>query len=118
MARPRKAVPMRRIELRLATDDPMLRELAQEAQLRGVELTQHIHDLLRSRYAMGSRSRICCGCQAASRPIRQFLHQRQIPSRQQIHLRRRPLRSGPICSIRRNRDRPAALCQGRLRHHP
>jgi len=44
MARPRTAVPMRRIELRLAADDPMLHELAQEAQLRGVELTHHIHD--------------------------------------------------------------------------
>ena len=44
MARPRTAMPIRRIELRLAADDPMLRELAQEAQLRGVELTHHIHD--------------------------------------------------------------------------
>src|SRR5215208_6414207 len=52
MPRPRKAVSMRRIELRLAADDPMLLELAQEAQLRGVELTQHIHDLLRSRYLL------------------------------------------------------------------
>jgi len=52
MSRPRKAVPMRRIELRLAADDPMLHELAQEAQLRGVELTHHIHDLLRSRYLL------------------------------------------------------------------
>jgi len=52
MPRLRKAVPMRRIELRLATDDPMLRELAQEAQLRGVELTHHIHDLLRSRHLL------------------------------------------------------------------
>jgi hypothetical protein len=52
MARPRKAVSIRRIELRLTTDDPMLHELAQEAQLRGVELTQHIHDLLRSRYLL------------------------------------------------------------------
>jgi hypothetical protein len=43
---------MRRVELRLAVDDPMLRELAQEAQLRGVELTHHIHDLLRSRYLL------------------------------------------------------------------
>jgi hypothetical protein len=43
---------MRRIELRLAADDPMLHELAQEAQLRGVELTHHIHDLLRSRYLL------------------------------------------------------------------
>src|SRR5215213_2514758 len=52
MPRPRKAVPMRRIELRLAADDPMLHELAQEAQLRGVELAQHIHDLLRCRYLL------------------------------------------------------------------
>src|SRR3954452_16850912 len=52
MARPRKAVAIRRIELRLVADDPMLHELAQEAQLRGVELTHHIHDLLRSRYLL------------------------------------------------------------------
>jgi hypothetical protein len=52
MARPRKTVAIRRIELRLTADDPMLRELAQEAQMRGVELTQHIHDLLRSRYLL------------------------------------------------------------------
>src|SRR3954452_23060572 len=52
MARPRKAVAIRRIELRLVADDPMLHELAQEAQLRGVELPHHIHDLLRSRYLL------------------------------------------------------------------
>src|SRR5215207_4837443 len=52
MPRPRKTRAIRRIELRLAADDPMLRELAQEAQLRGVELTHHIHDLLRSRYLL------------------------------------------------------------------
>src|SRR5215211_4132323 len=52
MARPRKAMSIRRIELRLAADNPMLHELAQEAQLRGVELTHHIHDLLRSRYLL------------------------------------------------------------------
>ena len=52
MARPRKAISIRWIELRLAADDPMILELAQEAQLRGVELTQHIHDLLRSRYLL------------------------------------------------------------------
>ena len=52
MARPRKAVAIRRIELRLAANDPMILELAQEAQLRGVELTQHIHDRLRSRYLL------------------------------------------------------------------
>jgi hypothetical protein len=52
MARPRKAVAIRRIELRLAANDPMILELAQEARLRGVELTQHIHDLLRSRYLL------------------------------------------------------------------
>jgi hypothetical protein len=52
MARPRKTVAIRRIELRLPADDPMLHELAQEAQLRGVELTHHIHDLLRSRYLL------------------------------------------------------------------
>jgi hypothetical protein len=52
MARPRKSAPVRRIELRLAEDDPLLGELVQEARLRGVELTQHIHDLLRSRYLL------------------------------------------------------------------
>src|SRR3954452_16768428 len=52
MGRPSKACAIRRIELRLAADDAMLRELAQEAQLRGVELTHHIHDLLRSRYLL------------------------------------------------------------------
>ena len=52
MPRPRKALAIRRIELRLAADDPMLHELTQEAQLRGVELTHHIHDLLRSRYLL------------------------------------------------------------------
>jgi hypothetical protein len=52
MPRPRKAVAIRRIELRLAADDPMLHELAREAELRAVELTQHIHDLLRSRYLL------------------------------------------------------------------
>jgi hypothetical protein len=52
MARPRKSARVRRIELRLVEDDPLLAELAQEAQLRGVELPQHIHDLLRSRYLL------------------------------------------------------------------
>jgi hypothetical protein len=52
MARPRKATRVRRIELRLAEDDPLLEELVQEAKLRRVELTQHIHDLLRSRYLL------------------------------------------------------------------
>jgi hypothetical protein len=52
MARPRKTGAIRRIELRLAAEDPIILELAQEAQLRGVELTQHIHDLLRSRYLL------------------------------------------------------------------
>jgi hypothetical protein len=52
MPRPCKARAIRRIELRLAGDDPMLRELAQEAELRGVELPHHIHDLLRSRYLL------------------------------------------------------------------
>jgi hypothetical protein len=50
MARPRKGARVRRIELRLAEDDLLLAELVREAQLRGVELTQHIYDLLRSRY--------------------------------------------------------------------
>jgi hypothetical protein len=48
----RKAAHIRRIELRLTADDPMRRELEQEAQLRGVELTHHIYDLLRSRYLL------------------------------------------------------------------
>ena len=52
MARPRKGVRVRRIELRLAEGDPLLVELAQEAKVRGVELTTHIHDLLRSRYLL------------------------------------------------------------------
>jgi len=52
MARPRKSAHVRRIELRLAQDDPLLEELVQEAKLRRVELTQHIHDLLRSRYLL------------------------------------------------------------------
>jgi hypothetical protein len=52
MPRPRKAAHIRRIELRLAENDPLLLELAQEVQLRGVELTQHIHDLLRNRYLL------------------------------------------------------------------
>ena len=50
MPRPRKAVQVRRIELRLAADDPLLKELAREAELRRVEFTHHIHDLLRTRY--------------------------------------------------------------------
>ena len=40
------------MELRLATDDPLLEELTQEAQRRGVELQQHIYDLLRGRYLL------------------------------------------------------------------
>ena len=52
MGRPPKAGAIRRIELRLSADDAMLHELSAEAQLRGVELTQHIHDLLRSRYLL------------------------------------------------------------------
>jgi hypothetical protein len=52
MARPRRSAPIRRIELRLATDDPLLEELAQEAERRGVELQQHIYDLLRGRYLL------------------------------------------------------------------
>jgi|SRR5581483_5320416 len=52
MPRPRKSTRLRRIELRLAEGDPLLDELVQEAQLRGVELTQHIHDLLRGRYLL------------------------------------------------------------------
>lgn len=43
---------VRRIELRLPADDPMLEELAQEAERRGVELQQHIYDLLRGRYLL------------------------------------------------------------------
>ena len=52
MGRPPKAGAIRRIELRLSADDAMLHELSAEAQLRGVELTHHIHDLLRSRYLL------------------------------------------------------------------
>src|SRR5829696_9087756 len=52
MPRPHKLGAIRRLELRLAADDPMLHELTQEAQLRGIELTHHIHDLLRSRYLL------------------------------------------------------------------
>jgi hypothetical protein len=52
MARTRRSAPIRRIELRLATDDPLLEELAQEAERRGVELQQHIYDLLRGRYLL------------------------------------------------------------------
>ena len=52
MARPRHTAGIRRIELRLATDDPLLEELTQEAQRRGVELQQHIYDLLRGRYLL------------------------------------------------------------------
>jgi hypothetical protein len=43
---------VRRIELRLSVDDPLLEELTQEAQRRGVELQQHIYDLLRGRYLL------------------------------------------------------------------
>jgi len=52
MARPRKPAAIRRIELRLATDDPVLEELAREAEQRGVELQQQIYDLLRGRYLL------------------------------------------------------------------
>lgn len=52
MARPRRVVGVRRIELRLAADDPMLEELTAEAQQRGVELQLHIYDLLRGRYLL------------------------------------------------------------------
>src|SRR5262245_38048876 len=52
MARPQKGARVRRIELRLAEGDPLLVELAQEAKVRGAELTQHIHDLLRSCYLL------------------------------------------------------------------
>ncbi|MBK9715080.1 MAG: hypothetical protein IPO81_27905 [Kouleothrix sp.] len=40
------------MELRLASDDPLLEELVQEAQRCGVELQQHIDDLLRGRYLL------------------------------------------------------------------
>ena len=52
MARPRRTVRVRRVELRLATDDPVLEELSDEAEQRGVELQQHIYDLLRGRYLL------------------------------------------------------------------
>jgi hypothetical protein len=105
MARPRKVVAIRRIELRLSTNDPMLRELAQAAQLRSVELTQHIHDLLRSRYLLrhGQSFQELLWV-LAHRSERQHPQQRQILNRQQIHLRRRPLRPGAICSVCRKRD--------------
>jgi hypothetical protein len=52
MPRPGKAAHIRRIELRLAEEERLLVELAQECRLRGVELTHHIRDLLRSRYLL------------------------------------------------------------------
>jgi hypothetical protein len=52
MARPCRAVGVRRLELRLAGDDPVLEELSYEAKQRGVELQQHIYDLLRGRYLL------------------------------------------------------------------
>jgi hypothetical protein len=52
MARPRRSAPTRRIELRMAADDSVLEELTQEAERRGVELQQHIYDLLRGRYLL------------------------------------------------------------------
>lgn len=52
MARPRRAAGVRRIELRLRADDPVLEEVAQEAERRGVEIQQHIYDLLRGRYLL------------------------------------------------------------------
>ncbi|MBK9715044.1 MAG: hypothetical protein IPO81_27725 [Kouleothrix sp.] len=36
----------------MVTDDPLLEELTQEAERRGVELQQHIYDLLRGRYLL------------------------------------------------------------------
>lgn len=49
---PRKAGPKtRRLEFTLFKDgDPVLHELEQEAEQRGVSLQQHIYDLLRARY--------------------------------------------------------------------
>ena len=52
MGRPRQSAGVRRVELRLAGDDPVLEELTHEAQRRGVELQQHIYDLLRGRYLL------------------------------------------------------------------
>jgi hypothetical protein len=52
MARPRRSASVRRIELRLRADDPVLEEVAREAERRGVELQQHIYDLLRGRYLL------------------------------------------------------------------
>lgn len=40
----------RRIELRVVAADPLLAELDNEAQRRGVPLQQHLYDLLRARY--------------------------------------------------------------------
>jgi hypothetical protein len=36
----------------MVTDDPLLEELTQEAERRGVEVQQHIYDLLRGRYLL------------------------------------------------------------------
>jgi hypothetical protein len=36
----------------MVTDDPLLEELTQEAERRGVDLQQHIYDLLRGRYLL------------------------------------------------------------------
>lgn len=41
---------IQRVELRLRTDDPMVIELMEEANKRGVLLQQHIFDLLMARY--------------------------------------------------------------------
>lgn len=47
---PREKVEYRRTEIRFRLDDPLLAELEQETKARGVELQQHIYDLLRARY--------------------------------------------------------------------
>lgn len=47
-----RAKTYRRVELRFATDDALLAELSDEAAQRGVELQQHLYDLLRGRYLL------------------------------------------------------------------
>lgn len=50
MGRRQSATRYRRVELRFAADDAMLAELISEAGQRGVELQQHLYDLLRGRF--------------------------------------------------------------------
>lgn len=52
MAPREHAKQRRRVELRFAADDALLVELADEAMQRGVELQQHLYDVLRGRYLL------------------------------------------------------------------